>query len=157
MMTSLSVTEVTPNLRLHVLREFTRRLFVSWDGAASPVMRTCCGRCDLDSEGDNEGACCQSRLLTRIMVRTEVSQRRSKLEAADSDCVLGVLGRFAAPHILADERDRSERGGVAVVLVPNAQGCGLVRVLAVGRGVARMAPKLAQQLGVLTDCQRKRD
>jgi hypothetical protein len=125
--------------------------------AASLVVRTCCGRCDLDSEGDSERAWCQSRPLTRIMVRTDVSQRRGESESGNSDCVLGVRGRFAAPHILADERDRSDRYVVAAVVARNPQGCGLVLVFAAGRGLARMAPKLAQQPGVLPDCQRKRD
>ena len=127
-----------------------------WGEAASARACRRLRRRDLDSEGDNERSFFERQPPTRLNARAQVSRRRGQLEPRNHDGLLRVRSSSGASRILANKRDRPEDGASAAVFGANAWGRRRALMRAPrGRGV--VTPDLAQQVGVLPNCQRQHD
>ena len=115
-----------------------------------------CDARDLDSEGDNERSFFARQPPRRLEARAQVTRRRSQSEPGNNEGVLCVRRRSGAPCVFANKRDRRDDVACAVVVGAHAWGrrCVLMRAPR-GRGV--LTPDLAQQAGVLPNCQRQHD
>ena len=110
---------------------------------------------DSDSEGDHERPFVEQQPPWLIAAK-RVSWWGGESEPKNRESALGVRGRRRAPGVLADKRDGPGCDGGAVVVGAHARRRRRVRMRAPGRrGV--VAPCLAQQAGVLPDCQRQYD
>ena len=127
-----------------------------WGEAASARACRRLRRRDLDSEGDTERSFFERQPPTRLNARAKVSRRRGQLEPRNHDGLLRVRSSSGASRILANKRDRPEDGASAAVFGANAWGRRRALMRAPrGRGV--VTPDLAQQVGVLPNCQRQHD
>jgi hypothetical protein len=84
--------------------------------------------------------------------------RRNESEPRNNGPVQRIRSRSITPHILANRRSRAGRGAATAVVAVDGRGRRwLVMPASSHRRLVRVTPDLAQQGGVLPDCQCQHD
>jgi hypothetical protein len=111
-----------------------------------------------DSEGENERLKLERQHATDEDTVTHRTWRGHHLIAGDNNREPRVMVGDAS-QILSNENGTADRYAAAAVVPRHAWNRAVVRLLlAINDGcAAMMAPRSAQQRGVLTDCQKQRD
>jgi hypothetical protein len=111
---------------------------------------------DLDSEGENQRSFFERQPPPRLTARAHVGRRSGQSEPRNHEGGLRIRSSSGAPHVLANKHDRSHDDAAASVVGAHARGRrGVLMRAPRGRRVG--TPDLAQEAGVLPNCQRQHD